>query len=89
MGAHGDIPRGLTDGDADLGFKPLTMGVDQGYRREGCFADLRSQQSDVIERLLGSGIENLVVAQGLESIGFVGRERGFQGAGGSVFRREA
>jgi hypothetical protein len=75
MGAERDVPRRLLHVDAQLRLEPLPVGVHEAHHGDGSPADLGGQQDEVVEVLLGKGVEEVIAAQGLEA-GFLIRGNG-------------
>ena len=67
---HG--PRRLADGQADARLEPLAVFVHQGDQGNRRAADLRRQQRQIVERLLGIRVQDAVPPQGSQAAGFVG-----------------
>ncbi len=76
VGAERPVPRSGLLLDADLRLEPLPVLVDQGDQRDRRAADGGRQRSQVVEALLGVGVEHLVSPQRLETFGLVRRKRG-------------
>ena len=72
MRAERHVARGRSDRQADLGFEPLPGGVDEGDRSDGRVADQGREVHQVVERLFGGRIEDLVEPQRSQSLGLVG-----------------
>lgn len=53
VGTERDRTRSLGQIEADAGFKPLPILVDQGNQRDGCIADEGSETGEVVVRILG------------------------------------
>ena len=57
--AEGDLPGGCTQAHSDLGLEPLSLLVDQADDRDRNLANVRGQGGELVEALLGGGIEDL------------------------------
>ena len=64
VAAEGVVARGLARLQSDLGFEPLPVRVDERDERDGRLADLRREEGEVVERLLGGRVEYAVGEQG-------------------------
>jgi hypothetical protein len=62
---------------ADARLEPLAMLVDERQQRDRRLADERRQRRQIVERLLGRGIEDVVTAERLEAARLVGRGAGW------------
>ena len=67
MRAERDVSVRLSLVHADGRLEPLAVGVHQADQRDRRAADLRGERGEVVERLLGLGVENLVAPQGFEA----------------------
>jgi hypothetical protein len=61
--AESDIARGLLYVHAYPCFEPLAIRIDEGDQCHRRFADLRSDQREIVEGLLRHGIEDLVIPE--------------------------
>ena len=73
--AKGDIARGPTHRRPDFGFEPLPIFTHQTNRGDFGPANLGSQKGDIVKGLFWTGIEDIVSAQRLEPLRFVGWQR--------------
>lgn len=74
MSAEGDVARRFRRVDADLGFEPLAVGIDETHQRNGSPANLRGEAGQVIEGFLGLRIEDGVTLQLGEADRFIIRD---------------
>jgi hypothetical protein len=67
LGGEGRVARKLRDLNAALGFEPHSAFVDEADGCDRRVADTRRELDEIVERLLGRGIEDAVGVQGLEA----------------------
>ena len=71
MGAKGDVAGCFGRVDADFRFEPLPVCIDQADERNRYVADLCRESGQVVERVFGIGIQDLVALEGGQARGFV------------------
>ena len=86
VGAEGEFARGFGGVEADAGFEPLAVGVDEGDQGDGNLADLGREAGEVVVVGLGRCIQNAEGAKGGDAGDVVGGNRwaGHTAGGGAV-----
>ena len=69
----------LTAQEADARFEPDTAGIDEGDEGVGCATEACCKASDLIQCRVGQGIENFVLRERLEPLGFISLHHGRTG----------
>ena len=88
MGAERDIPGRFRCCQAHLRLEPLAVGVDEAYERDWSSTNVRGQEGEIVECPFGIGIEDLILAKGVEPRGLVFRQWRFHfcpGCGSVLF----
>ena len=81
VGAERDVAGRFPDGRGERGLEPLAVVVQEGERGPGRLANRGGEGNEIVVRLLGRGVENMVAAQGGDALVVVIRDRGRHGAG--------
>jgi hypothetical protein len=73
VGAEGDFAGGFAGAgvEAEAGFEPLAMLVDQGDGADGGTADEAGEAGEFVECFFAGGVEDFVLVEGAEAVGFV------------------
>ena len=77
VSAEGHFARCLGRADADLGFEPLTLFVNQRDQGDGGLADGRGEQGEVIEGLFRRGVQYVVMTECFDPLRIIGRQVSF------------
>ena len=76
VSAKGFVPRGIRGREAHFGLEPLPLRVNQCDRRDRRVADIRREGRQIVQRLLGEGVQHVVLAKRLQAAAFIWRARG-------------
>jgi murein DD-endopeptidase MepM/ murein hydrolase activator NlpD len=75
MSAERLIPRGFAEFETDVRFEPLPRFIEQRDEGNGSATNPGCEQGDIVERRFRSGVEDVVTAEGFQTLRLVGGER--------------